>query len=231
MRRPSLHNERGSTLVLVVLLSLVLSASAIVALRDVARTTQAAGVYRTRAQAQLTSDSANRLFGDWVGLKAATLIDAAYKGTYGEESAGDDLFGGGSAVGTAVSASERRRRAAIIGAQLRFNYDDFWDDCGGGCTPLIDDPGIAGETGLFTLADGESSFETRRQAVWRVKLRDLADGFPAIGYSGEFCFKKALVAAEARVGEVDADWGRSNNVAQSRHGTDAMIGPIKCGYN
>ena len=223
------ENERGSTLILVVLLTLILSASAIVALRNVARSTQAASVFQTRNQAQLTSDSASRLFADWVGSKAGTLIDAMDRSMRGETSGGaGDVFG---ARGGATPDEETRKTASIVGGSLQFSYSDLQSDCAGTCVPLIEDHSDPRETGLFQLAAGEQTFETQRTARWRVTIRDLTDGFPAVGYSNEFCFKKATIAAEAQVGRMDARWDRANNVSQARHGIDGMIGPVECGYN
>lgn len=224
-------NERGSTLILVVLLTLILSASAIVSMRDVARTAQAAGVYRTRAQAQLTSASANSLFADWVGNKAATLIDAMQNSTYGAEAGSTNVYGGRDNGPSGSTAQERREGLAILGGELEFNYKDLQSDCGGTCVPLIDDYSNPQETGLFQTAAGQETFETRRSARWRVKIRDLSDGFPAVGYSDKFCFKKAVIASESLVGRIDPNWARANNVAQARHAEDAMIGPVECGYN
>ena len=222
------ENERGSTLILVVLLTLILSASAIVALRNVARSTQGSAVFRTRAQAQMLSDSADRLFSDWVGNKASTLVDAMQKANYGEDdvSGTADVFGAGDNVDGQTMA-EKRLGMAILGGELEFSQEDLTT----GATPLITPNVDPDESGLFQVAPADKTFESRRKAKWRVKIRDMTDGMPAVGYSGSFCFKKALVAAEAQVGVTDPDWSRSNNVAQSRHGLDVMIGPIECGYN
>lgn len=225
------QNERGSTLILVVLLTLILSASAIVVLRDVARTTQSSAVYRTRGQAQLTSSAANRMFGDWVGNKAGTLLDAMKNANYGSGGGDANIWGAGAGGPGSFTDQQRREALAILGGQLDFNYADLSQPCGAGCTPLITDYGDPDETGLFQVAAGDETFESRRTARWRVRMRDLADGFPAVGYSGEFCFKKAVIAAESLVGRVDPLWNRANNVAQARHATDAMIGPVECGYN
>lgn len=214
-------NERGSTLILVVLLTLILSASAIVAMRNVARTTQEVGVYRTRAQAQLTSDAANRLFGDYVGNKAPNFVSAMQNSLSGSAGVDDGVWG---ATGTATPNEATRQKLATVGAELEFSHTELQTD-------LLPGYGDVGESGLFQLAPGQETFETRRRARWRVRLRDMSDGFPAVGYSEGFCFKKATIGAEALVGTMDARWNRANNVAQARHGTDVLIGPIECGYN
>ncbi len=223
------RNERGSTLILVILLSLVLSASAIVAMRDVARSARAAGVFRTRTQAQLTSDAADRLFADWVGNKAASLVDGMKNSLAGTTSGGvANIVGAQGSNGAPTQAD--REKLMIEGGQIEFSHLDLQSDCGGTCVPLLTPYVGSTETGLYQIAAGETTFETRRQTKFRVKIRDLTDGFPAPGYSEGLCFKKAIIVAEALVGTVDPNWNKSNNVAQSRHMIDAVIGPVECGY-
>lgn len=230
------EGRRGSALILVVLLTLILSAMAIVALRDVARTTRATSVYRTRTQAQLTSDAAGRVFADYAGSMAAPLLDAASQSLYGAEAGVVGAFGGAhddaidlDGDGT-LTLAERRRLLAVRGAVLEFDAEDLTDDCNGACPPLLQTRG-GEESGLFRTNTTEETFETRRTSEWRLVARDFMDGFPAPGYGEGFCFKKALVASEARIGIPDQDWNRSNNVGTARHGFDVMLGPVECGYN
>ena len=155
-------NERGSTLILGVLLSLILSASAIVALRDVARTTQAAAVFRTRSQAQLTSDAADRLFGDWAGNKAATLLDGLERSMTGDDTGQLATFGGSDLVQGGADLAARRDQMAIAGGVLEFSFQDLQETCAGACVPMIrDHDGDVWETGLFQSAGGAKTFETR----------------------------------------------------------------------
>jgi hypothetical protein len=230
---------RGSALILVVLLTLILAATSIVALRDVARSTRGSAVYRTRAQAQLTSDGASRTYADWLGRYAGTLIKGIKKGERGEENDGSDdwtdVFGGrhDGAIdldgdGTA-SFEERKRSLAVRGPVLVFTDDELGEDCPAPCTQLLVNSGVVAgddETGLFRTDDGETTFETRRNSQFRVVTRDLVDGPPAPWYGEGTCYKKALVAADAQVGLVDPDWSKSNNVASSRHGIEAFVGPV-----
>lgn len=239
-RRVTMRSERGSALILVVLLTLILSATAIVALRNVARTAQGSSVYRTAAQSDGTSDSADRLFLEYAGGRAGLLVHAMQEAAYGEESLGGNdtggVYGGGEETGYdldggGTSLGERRRQLAIRGVDLEFEPRDLADDCSGACTALLPNWVDGGESGLFAFNGTSESFETRRKADWRVRIRDLSDGFPAPGYSDEYCFKTALVASEARVGEPDPTWTRANNVATSRHAISAALGPVECGYN
>lgn len=215
-------NEKGSTLILVVLLGLILSAMAIVALRDVAKTTQASAVYRTRTQAQATSDSAARVFSDWLGQNAAVAIDGANKKLEQERSL--------------VTDQATMERLATMGASIEMDAEDMAAlDCGGGATGCIPpvtapDASAAGETGLFQVSNTDRTFESRRQSSWRVRVRDFVDGYPAPLWGPQFCFTKAVIAAEATIGEYDPDWTQANNMSNSRHAVDGMIGPRECGY-
>lgn len=231
-------------MILVVLLTLILAAMSIVAMRDIARTTSATSVYRTRTQAQNTSDAAARVFADYAGSMASPLLGAAESSLYGDEAGRIGRFGGatdGDGIdfdnSSSMEIGERRRVLAVRGAVLEFDQADLTVDCpdndGDGlpdCTALIKEQ-APGESGLFRNDITQPTFESRRTANWRIVARDFVDGFPATGYGEGFCFKKALVASDARVGVVDKNWTRGNNVGNSRHGMDAMLGPVECGYN
>lgn len=66
MKHP-MHNQRGSALVLVTLLTLVLAALAIIALRNTARSVQQTATYQTRGQAGEMAASTGRLASKRVG--------------------------------------------------------------------------------------------------------------------------------------------------------------------
>lgn len=216
MRTSFWKNERGSALILVVLLGLVMSAMAIIALRNITYTTQAAAVYRTRTQAQMTSDSVVRMYSGWLGQNAATTLAAANARLEHE-------------LRTAADETERSQ-AATRGARLERGADEVAEMP---FSPLADVNPSGKETGLFLNADGQQTFESRHTLDWRVQVRDLIDGYPAIYYGDQFCFSKATIAAEATVGEVgvDDDWKGPNNIAVTRHVIDGMVGPRDCGYN
>ena len=223
-----LGNRRGSALILVLLLSLILSATAIVALRDVARSVQNSAVFRTRVQAQQTSNAVVQVYTARTGNKADAVITAIEESMYGKEGTGatdpTGVFGGGHDTTSSLSFEERRRAQAVMGGHVEFTNTEL--------AALLGTP-PAGETGMFTDSAGSArSFESRRQSQWRVIVRDLMEGPKAEGYSQEYCFKKAVVGAEALIGQPDDDWTGPNNVALTRHTQDALIGPsMKCGYH
>lgn len=226
---------RGSALILVVLLTLILAATSIVALRDVARDTRGSSVYRTRTQAQLTSDAASRTYSDWLGKYAPMVIGGMKKGEAGTETqSGNDyvnVFGGRHDGGIDINGDdtltfeERKRSLAVRGPILELTNEELAEPCPGSCTELLDQAG-GDETGLFRTNTSDKSFETRRENKFRVITRDLIDRPPAPWYGECMIYKKGLVAAEAQVGQVDPDWNRSNNVATARHGIDAFVGPV-----
>jgi hypothetical protein len=238
--RHPMTSPRGSALILVVLLTLILAATSIVALRDVARSTRGSAVYRTRAQAQLTSDAASRTYADWLGRYAGTIMKGLKNSERGEETDGNgdswvNVFGGRADGGIDIDDSggdptfdERKRSLAVRGPVVVFT-DDQLGECAS-CTPLLVNSGASAgddETGLFRTDDTETTFESRRTSEFRVVTRDIVDGPPAPWYGDGTCFKKALIAADARVGQVDPDWSKANNVAAARHGIEAFIGPVE----
>jgi hypothetical protein len=215
------RSDRGSALVLVILLTLILSAFAIVALRNVSRSVQQTALFRTRAQAQSTSSSALDVFSLRAGDRAANIVTAIKSQAVSEGGGQTGVYGG------SANAAERLA-VATAGGHLRVN-DDFLAQL----LPQADDPTSAGleQTGLFTdAAASRRTFETTRSSRFEVIVRDLVDGIPAPGYSGRYCFKKALIASDARVGERDDDWTEANNVAYARHGKEVLLGPIECGF-
>lgn len=235
IRRRFLTSQRGSALILVVLLTLVLAAMSIVALRDIARTTSQTAVYRTRTQAQMTSNAAARIFTNYAGANAGPMFEAANATLYGENGDVLGIFGENEEGldadddGT-VTRTERRATTAVVGPVLTFDHRVLTSDCDGLCPQMIPHPG-GDETGLFRSANSHITFETRRTTEWGIVARDFTDGYPAVGYGEGFCFKKALVASQSRVGVPDPEWTRANNVGHSRHGVDAVLGPVRCGYN
>jgi len=210
------RDERGSTLILVVLLTLVLSASAIVTLQSVVRTTRAVSVFRSRAQAQLTSDASARTFGDFAGNKGPGWISGSTTALEGETGTDRGVFG---ATGGNTPTQERRVDVVTTGAVIEQSFEQLQGE-------LLN--GSANESGLFQINSGEKTFETRRNVKWRVRVSDMIDGIPAPMFGDGYCFKKATISAEAQVGKIDTNWNRANNVAVSRHMLDGLIGPYKC---
>lgn len=226
-----LGQGRGSALILTVLLTLILSAMAIVAMRDVARSVHQSGVFRTRLQADLMSESALQVYAKRSGDKANSVLSALRKGTAGMSDDGttgiygQDMRNVGSGAAT---LKDQRIAQATEGGHVEISSttkgvrEDFMTGTTGS------------ESGLF-LKPGDTtgaihSFETQRDSEWRVIIRDPTDGIPAPGFSNRYCFKKVLIASDATVGVNDGDWNTVNNIANRRHAFDALLGPVECGY-
>lgn len=210
--------ERGSALIIVILVTLMLSALAIVAMRDVARTAQQSSVFHTRNQAQNTSSAAVDLYSIRAGDKASGIVTAIKSRALGESGGSSGIYGG------SASAADRLATATAGGYLLL--QDDELDAF------LPESQALTSrsteQTGLFTdSALGKRSFEDERSARFEVIVRDLVDGIPAPGYSDRYTFKKAFIATESRVGTINDDFEGINNVAYSRHGKEVLLGPIE----
>jgi Tfp pilus assembly protein PilX len=215
------RSDRGSALILVILLTLILSAFAIVALRNVSRSVQQTALFQTRAQAQSTSSSAVNLYTQRAGDKASTIVYAIKSQSLSAAGGQQGVYGG------SANAAERLA-TATAGGHLRVD-DDFLVNLIPQATAVTSNG--KEQTGLFTNSAGSRrTFEDSRSSKFEVIVRDLVDGIPAPGYSGRYCFKKALIASDARVGERDDDWSSANNVAYARHGKEVLLGPIECGF-
>lgn len=218
-------HKKGSALILVTLLTLIMAALAIVALRNVARSTQQAAVFTARQQAQMTSGAGSAVIARRVGDKASNVYNRMRSNIYGQQSntVGSDSYDdiglvGGEAVG-AASASNRLD-AIRAGAYTVFSGDDF-----SGFLPVS-----GGQVRLMAPATGAPSFEDQRDTDFRVIIRDPIEAQPAEGFSEKWCFKKVTLATEASVGDLDENWQAANTFARSRSAMDGLIGPIECGY-
>lgn len=218
------RSERGSALILVMMILLVLSAVGMVALRDVSRTVQQAGAYRVQSQARTFSDSAAQYATKRAGDDAKSfwqMMTSSHVNDLSELGSGD------------------RMGTARLGA-----YAKLTQRPGDSTTKETDFPELhttTDETGLF-YNDANSaavSFETKenqaaaddsvKNTSFTVVLRDPIDGIPAPGYSSNYCFKKVTVASRARVGKIDPEWEGSNMIAEERTVSEALIGPVECG--
>ncbi len=239
-----LNNDRGSALVLVTLITLVLAAIAIVALRNVSRTIQQSAVYQTRQQAMLTSTGATNLFAKRVGDKASLVYNRMTSRMYQEESTDNDTF----VLGGSRDLADRKNLLRS-GQYALFRSSEFNDFL----------PTSSPESGLFT--DGTAaSFEQQsgRTTTFRTIVRDPMDAQAATGFDNSYCFKKVTLASEATVGATPCDangdcssgdicrggvasttalegfcddgWKRLNTISQTRNGMEGLIGPIECGY-
>lgn len=213
-----LKNQRGSALVLVTLLTLILAALAIVALRNVARSTQQAGVFATRHQAQMASGATANVVSRRVGDKAANVYARMEAKVQGEDEAeGERGLIGGEFLGSGAMGS--RLDAIRRGPYTVFAGEDF--------EAFL--PTYGGNSRLMGTSTAPS-FEDQRPSSFRAIVRDPVDAQPSEGFSENWCFKKVQIASESTVGEQDDDWVGANRFGRSRKGIDALIGPIECGY-
>ena len=209
-----LGRQRGSALILTMLILLVLTAVGMVALRDVARTVQQSGVHRVRTQSETFTGAVSEFVSKRAGDNAAGYWNKM-------ESDFDEDLG-------LATASDRDARNDM-GAMMVLSQD----------TASSGDLGVLGnstvETGLFYESSvDKASFEQSPNEDthnFRVILRDPMDGIPVPGYSDQYCFKKVTIATETTVGQGDPEWNKSNMIASSQSGSEVLIGPIDCGNN
>ncbi len=232
-----LKNNKGSALILVLMVSLVLSAFGLVAMRDIALGVHQSASFRVRTQAAAISDGASSAFAIRAGNQANGYV-RAIKASSNRSAMGEAIFGGNDMSkynfsGTAVQFQEA---LASHGGFIVFQNEDL--ATAKGLVPHPFDPSTTdkqkGESGLFrgpdTLAD-PSSFEVQKETEFLVVLRDLKDGIPAPGFSERYCFKKATVASRASVGAIPTSFDQPATYAVGTHANEFLMGPIECGYN
>lgn len=222
MMKHTPKTQRGSALVLVMLLTLVMAALAIVALRNTARSVQQTATYQTRGQAGEMATSTGRLASKRVGDQAPKYWNRMNAALYGQADYSEDDLGVLGAKGAGTGDMNDRVNAVTIGPHAELTQEDFQSIFNGY---------TGGETGLFsdgTIASFES--QTGKESEIRFVIRDPIESNAASGFglNQAFCFKKVSMYAEARVGTVDDDWTGSNNIAQVRTGIEGLIGPIEC---
>lgn len=217
MKHP-MKNQRGSALVLVTLLTLVLAAIALIALRNTARGVQQTATFQTRTQAGEASASTARIASKRVGDQAPKFWQRMSASLYGKNA--DDDLGMLGAQGTSAGTLNDRKDAVLLGGYVTLTDADFQEMFSG----------YAGtETGLFS--DGTvPSFESKKESTIRFVIRDPMESNAAAGFGLDqaFCFKKVSMYSEATVGTADDDWKGPNNIAQVRGSIEGLIGPIEC---
>ncbi len=226
-----INNKKGSALLLVLMISLVLSAFGLVAMRDIALGVHQSASFRVRTQASAVSDAAASAFSMRAGNQANAYVYAV-KAT----SKRDGGFGGTDPLKYNYTgpASEFQGELASHGGFIVFRNDDLSSSQG-----LIPNQFTGGgsqksESGLFrapATTTEPSSFEVQNETEFLVVLRDLKDGIPAPGFSEGYCFKKATVASKASVGTLPTVITEPATFAVGTHTNDILIGPIECGYN
>ena len=209
-------DQRGSALVLVLLILLALTAIGMVALKDVNRSIQQSGQYRVRAQAAAYADAVGQFMAKRTGDKANEYWNMM------ETTQDFDL--------RTNSSMDNRKNFATRGAFFELTQDpDNADDEKKDFRTLFDMLG-GDESGLFVGSSGERSFESRHAgSEFSVIIRDPVDGIPAPGYSNQFCFKKVTIAARAQLGELSDSWTQPRQVGVGRTVAEGLIGPMDCG--
>lgn len=233
LRRLRRH-QTGSALILVLLISLVLSAFGIVALRDIAIGTHQSAAFRVRTQAGQLSNAASTAFAMRAGNKAEEYLDLVKKSSYRTESGAsmDGMYGVDTNAGGGLL--DQRKAYATHGGFIVFTPELFNTASAGDFFPGRDAGGAvqSNETGLFRPnISGIRSFEARDPTEWEVVMRNVSEGFPAPGYSDRFCFRRATIAANAKVGEHLDNWNEPTNVGLGIHANEVFLGPVPCGYN
>jgi hypothetical protein len=209
--------ERGSALILVLLILLALSAIGMVALQDVSRSVEQSGHYRVRSTASMFADSVAQFMSKRLGDKAGSIWNAMQTFQKNE-------------VTDATKSFAQRSSEVTRGAYIKYTQDpgtekDF--------SSLLDSQD--GETGLFTGGGtGDRSFESlAEESKFSVVIRDPVDGIPVPGYSDRFCFKKVTVGTRAQVGKFGnaTQMDQPRQVAVGQTVFEGLIGPLECGSN
>lgn len=221
------QHHQGAALLMVLLLTLVLTAVGIVAIESTVRSMQGASNYRLRRQANMAAHSAVGYVSNRVGQKASVYWQEISQRADRDSQNNPNRYESGGFM--------------TIDPQTYQNAEAF-------------DQLLPGETGLFSSHGAPHSHEVQYAlADYRVVIRDPIDGPPAVGNS-KFCFKKVLFASQVTyvaqgqtcnntsecptnsVCNKPADdapgicitWGDPTNAAWAGSGVEALIGPISC---
>jgi len=205
-----LNQERGSVLVLVTLLTLILASFSIVALRSVSRTVQSSATYTTRHLSGETSYSANRVTSRFVGERYPGVWREMQAPLLGESGADKSVLAGSSNM-------DDRMNVLMRGPYMTLNEGQM-------------STFLAGGTALFGDS-ATTSFEDRLTVGYRSVIRDPYDFPPPPGESatGNTCSKKLGIFTEATVGDLDVNWNAANNFGRSRVGIEGVIANVDCG--
>ena len=205
----TLKQKRGSVLVLVTLLTLILASFAIVALRSVSRTVQSSATYTTRHLSSETSYSANRVTSRFVGERYPGVWREMQSPMLGVTGTDKSVLGGSSNMDQRMNVLLRGPYMTLEDAQL---------------TEFLSGPALFGDAST-------TSFEDRLTVEYRSVIRDPYDFPPPPGESatGNTCSKKLGIFTEATVGDLDVNWTAANNFGRSRVGIEGVIANVDCG--
>lgn len=214
-----LARERGSALILTILILLVLSGLGMVALRNVASSVQQSGAYRVRAQADTFSEAAVDYASIYAGNSAERLYEDMQLAQAGRINDPDNDTSTNKTATAGVRASMGRVGPHLVlhqrpGEKIQFGDLDTKSDT---------------VTGLVSGGSANSFEHVEKGAEFSVVFRNPIDG-PAIpGYDSECRYKKVTIASRGRVGKPDKKWEGANMFGEKRHGIEVFIGPINCG--
>jgi hypothetical protein len=212
--------QRGSALVLVLLILLALSAIGMVALKNVTGSLNQSGQFRARSNAQALADAATRFMGTRFGNNPKRILQAMEQA--------QDLEREGSISRTSGkysgSSAAIERRGKFLNLEQKPGETTDFDDVLTSSTA-----GDLQETGL--LYDGtHPSFESKEGgAQFEVIIRDTLSGFPAPGSGDEYCLTRVIIAARGEVGPRDSDWTEPRQTGVGTGIFEAMVGPTDVG--
>jgi hypothetical protein len=204
-----LKMQRGSALILTMLILLVLSGLGMVALRSTTRGLQQSGAYRVRTQANTFSEAAAEYSGAMASKDAATFWGMM-------RSAHDNSMDG-------LSVADRQT-AHAIGPHIQLHQKS-----GTTAEQVSDFEGMNPTTTATGLFSADSFEEGETGSEFEVIFRDPLDGPPAPGYGENYCFKKVTITSRAVVGTADRTWNGAGMMGEKRNSIETFIGPIECG--
>lgn len=207
--------ERGSALILVLLLMLALSAIGMVALRDVARSIDQSGLYRVRTTSSMFADATTQF---WISRSAGNAGEV-WQSMYQGDGCRQEMAGKNASM---TDREWAKLRSEIGGCALYKSDEDAFGD--------ILDRG-SGESGLFIDDQGNNrSFESQKQnSEFRVVARYPYEGNPPAGFSeDDYCFKMVTVGGEGQLGTFPQNWTETRQVGRGRAVFKGKIGPVPC---
>ena len=218
MKTKDIATERGAALVLALLVMLVLSSMALVALRSVSDTSSVSGMHRLQVQAKSVSNAVNSLGVMRSGQRAAS-VNAVLQGDGLAEDHG--YQSGVSALGDEYG---RLRRGGFIvfsnqpepgELQLSGHEDEEL---------LLDGGGFDSVEAYFDDHPG-------RSINYDYIVRDPVMGPRAEGFGDEFCFVIVTIGSKSQlVGRQTQEEERIRQMQSlARNAARTMIGPIECG--
>lgn len=209
-RRADISTARGAALILALLVMLVLSGLALVAMNSVATSSALSGMHRLQAQAFSVSEALNQLGMSRSGRQASTYYAQMQDDAMGMDDetlpSDDGELGALRRGGYVLFSSE--------GTDEGVGQVDLQTDTGGN---LLDDDG----------GDFVAAVESELQPRYDYIVRDPMLGPQAEGYGEDYCFIQVTVGSRGIIGEgLEGDLRQGRGLG--RNASHAMIGPIEC---